>query len=69
MALKHSWKSITRADIHQALQLYESVLPEKVKDLDNFRLKDIPGVLAKRKEEGNSYLVKDEVEKLIEWKL
>lgn len=69
MDSERSWKSITKVDIQQALRSYQTVLPNRVRDLDDYRSNEIPRVLARRKEEKNPYLEKKEVEKLIEWKL
>lgn len=48
---------------------YDSQVPDKIKELEDLRLKTIPGVLAQRKKDGSAFLEKIEVNGLVEWKL
>jgi hypothetical protein len=47
---------------------YPAMVPEKLRDLDAQRYDTIPAAVAAQ-EEGEKHLTKDQVEKLVEWKL
>lgn len=55
--------------LNALLAEYPSVVPAKLADLEEQRLTIVPSALARRREEGKSCLVKDELIKLVEWKL
>lgn len=61
--------SISVADFDALLSQYDSVLPDKIRGLDEERMSGIPDALGKRKGDGDAFLVKDEVVRLVEWKL
>lgn len=60
-------KRITQSTFNDALSRYTAAVPEKLHDLDALRYSTIPTATAKRKDD--LHLTKDEVEKLVEWKL
>lgn len=60
---------ITYSDLKQHLLSYESHVPPKIQGLESFRLKEIPVTLMRRYLDGGAFLEKEEVTKLVEWKL
>ncbi|KAH7389502.1 hypothetical protein DE146DRAFT_758811 [Phaeosphaeria sp. MPI-PUGE-AT-0046c] len=60
-------KKITLSTFDDVLSRYAAAVPEKLHDLDALRYTTIPTAAAKRK--NDLHLIKDEVEKLVEWKL
>jgi hypothetical protein len=60
-------KSITISKFKDVLSRYTPAVPEKLHDLDVLRYDTIPATVAKRQD--HPHLTKDEVEKLVEWKL
>jgi len=60
---------IDRKTFNEILERYETLLPENLRDLTTFRAKELPGLVAERKKDGNSYITKPELVKLVEWKL
>lgn len=60
---------ISVADFDALLAQYDSVLPDKLRGLDEERMRTIPETLGKRRDAGDAYLTKDEVVRLVEWKL
>lgn len=72
MDSKYSRDSISREDFNRLLAQYPQVIPEKLKALDQKRLYDIPRALAARRDGKGKVapgLEKDELVKLVEWKL
>ncbi|TKA63242.1 hypothetical protein B0A49_08014 [Cryomyces minteri] len=51
------------------LELYDSYIPEKLQGLEEKRLKTIPAALERRRQDGDAFLEKEEVQDLVEWKL
>ena len=64
-----SISAISSHTINETLSRYAATVPNKLTDLDAQRYEHIPTALANRKKSGNPFLKKDEVEKLVEWKL
>jgi len=60
--------SITLDQFNEILARYENTVPEQLRDLDSHRYNIIPAALAKR-QAPKLHLTKDEVVKLVEWKL
>ena len=66
----HNLSTISIDTFDDVLSRYASSVPEKLQELDTLRYDIIPTKLAQRREEGeDGCLRKDEVEKLVEWKL
>ena len=68
------YKFISKQDFDTVLSQYPSIVPDKLHDLDQLRYEFIPATAAQRKaaqRDGGeiTYLRKEEVEKLVEWKL
>ncbi|KAG9190762.1 hypothetical protein G6011_08850 [Alternaria panax] len=61
-------KSITLDAFRDILSRYPAMVPEKLRDLDAQRYDVIPAAVAAI-EESEKHLTKDQVEKLVEWKL
>ncbi|KAF2872449.1 hypothetical protein BDV95DRAFT_593824 [Massariosphaeria phaeospora] len=61
--------AISLAAFKTILSPYPSTVSDKLKDLDTLRYDTIPASLAARKNSGDAFLQKDEVETLVEWKL
>jgi hypothetical protein len=59
---------ITLSAFNATLSRYPATVPEKLQELDTLRYDTIPVALAGRND-GDHWLKKDEVEKLVEWKL
>jgi hypothetical protein len=55
--------------IKEYVQAYPQYVPKQLEELDPVRYETMPDTLRKRKAEGESYLEKDEVLKLVKWKL
>ncbi|KAK5139375.1 hypothetical protein LTR04_003630 [Oleoguttula sp. CCFEE 6159] len=51
------------------LELYDGYIPEKLQSLEEKRLKTIPAALERRRQDGDAFLEKQEVQDLVEWKL
>lgn len=64
-----NYTSISKPTFNRTLARYSSTAPSKLLDLDTLRYETIPATLAKRTEEGEAFLKKEEVESLVEWKL
>jgi hypothetical protein len=64
-------QAIDEETLNDVLSRYDEHVPDKLKDLDEARYEEIPDALAERKAASSSqaYLSKDEVERLVEWKL
>lgn len=56
-------------EIESLLAEYPHIVASKLKDLDESRYDTIPKTVAERKAGGPPYLTKDEVVRLVEWKL
>ncbi|CAI6338660.1 unnamed protein product [Periconia digitata] len=68
------YTTVTKQSFETILLRYPLLVPEKLHDLDQLRYQSIPATAAKRKaaqheDAEEAYLNKDEVEKLVEWKL
>jgi hypothetical protein len=65
--------TISLETFEATLSRYSSLVPEKLKELDTLRYDTIPAAFAERiaAQSGDDQvsLTKDEVEKLVEWKL
>jgi exopolyphosphatase/pppGpp-phosphohydrolase len=61
-------KSITFDAFRDVLSRYPAMVPEKLRDLDAQRYDIIPAAVAAM-EESEKHLTKDQVEKIVEWKL
>lgn len=58
--------TISQKVFTEALLRYDSIVPERLQELDNLRYGDIPDKIAQQQA---PVLNKDQVEKLVEWKL
>lgn len=65
----YAFDGIDRTNFDKLLEQYADVVPEKLAELEEQRLSQIPSTLAHRKSDGNPYLTKDEVATLVDWKL
>ena len=61
--------TVSRVDFNDVLARYQDAVPTKLHDLDKLRFESIPEKVAQRKKEFDAFLVKEEVENLVEWKL
>jgi hypothetical protein len=70
MAKNLSFEAITAADFDACLDRYDEVVSDKLRELDEFRFVTIPAELKKRRNaKGGAWLAKEEVQKLVDWKL
>ena len=60
---------VTYSDLKTYLLSYESHVSPDVQGLELFRLNETPEALAQRKKNGKSFLEKEEVTNLVQWKL
>ncbi len=60
---------LTYSDLKTHLLSYESHVPPNIQGLESFRFKDTPETLAQRTYDDESFLEKEEVTSLVEWKL
>ncbi|KAL8727471.1 MAG: hypothetical protein Q9181_005702 [Wetmoreana brouardii] len=60
---------ISYTEFDQYLALSYTHIPKKIQDLDRLRYTDIPELIAKRKQDGEAFLERTEVQSLVEWKL
>lgn len=60
---------ISYHDFSTMLLSFAERAPKKMQGLEELRYNEIPKVLAQRKEDGEAFLEKTEVQSLIEWKL
>lgn len=69
--MKYSLTSekISYEDFQLYLRLYEQYLPPKIEGLEKLRLEEVPEVLEGRRESGDAFLEKTEVQALMGWKL
>ena len=63
------YTAISKAVFDDVLSRYVSTVPDNLRDLDAFRYGIIPSKVAQRATNGKLYLRKEEVVKLVEWKL
>ncbi|KAF4551684.1 Hypothetical protein D9617_12g035720 [Elsinoe fawcettii] len=64
------YDKISKATFDKLLKQYPSTIPDKLKELDQKRLHDIPEALEKRQNsKAGPHLTKDEVVTLVKWKL
>jgi hypothetical protein len=63
------YTTINLETFNSAFARYDEIVPYDLRDLDTARYKTIPNALAERKEKEDVYLKKDEVVKLVRWKL
>jgi hypothetical protein len=62
--------SISPADFDAVLARYESHVPEKLKELEELRFVIIPDTLKSKREKGSHcWLLKKELQQLMDWKL
>lgn len=64
-----SYTDISKEAFTETLSHYPSAVPDHLRELDAFRYDEVPATLAQRAETGEAYLKKEEVTKLVEWKL
>lgn len=58
------------ADIRASVEAYPQYIPPQLEELDPLRYEGLPSLLKQRRaSNGSAYLEKDEVVKLVEWKL
>ena len=70
MAKSLTFKKITPDDLTACLNRYDDVVPDTLRELDEYRFATIPAELKKRRDaKGGAWLAKEEVQKLVEWKL
>lgn len=64
-------KNIDKDAFQAILERYDALVPERLSDLETFRLKELPKILETRREnnKGSTWMEKDELVKLVEWKL
>jgi hypothetical protein len=67
MERRNAFSSITLKEFAATLSQYASIVPEKLRDLDEARYNTIPSRLSKEKD--NNSLSKSEVATLVDWKL
>lgn len=60
-------RTISLETFNDILSQYPASVPERLQELDTLRYDEIPVKVASRKDA--AFLTKDEVEKLVEWKL
>lgn len=61
--------SIDLSSFQAVLSRYGDIAPAKLADLDDARYRDIPARIAERAWDGGAYITKDELVKLVEWKV
>ena len=61
--------NISYSDFQGRLSFYQDHVPDKIQGLEELRLREIPEVIARRREDGSAFLEKTEVTGLVEWKL
>ena len=64
-----SYTEISKETFDEILSQYPSAVPDNLRELDAFRYDEIPATVAQRAETEKAYLKKEEVVKLVEWKL
>lgn len=60
---------ISYADFEKYLGHYKDHAPKKIQGLEELRYNEIPEIVAKRKQDGEAFLEKTEVQSLADWKL
>ena len=66
---QYAFDRISNDDFEQILARYPETVPSKLADLEEQRLSTIPATLKERNAKGNAYLTKNELAKLVDWKL
>jgi hypothetical protein len=66
---QYAFDRISNDDFGQILAQYPETVPSKLADLEEQRLSTIPATLKERNAKGNAYLTKNELAKLVDWKL
>lgn len=70
MATSLSFKKITPDEFATYLNRYDGTVPDSLRELDEYRFVTIPGLLKERRgKKGGAWLEREEVQKLVEWKL
>jgi hypothetical protein len=64
-------KTIDKQLFDTSLTRYGEHIPEKLRELEKFRMEELPSILKERgsKNRGETWMEKDELVKLVEWKL
>lgn len=70
MAASLSYEEITPDEFAAYLGRYEDIVPDNLRELDEYRFATIPDLLRERRgKKGGAWLEREEVQKLVEWKL
>lgn len=70
MAKSLSYSRITPDEFSTYLAQYEDLVSDTLHELDDYRFVTIPTLLKERRgDKGGAWLEKEEVQKLVEWKL
>lgn len=70
MANSLTFKKITPDEFATYLRRYSDLVPDNLRELDEYRFVTVPGLLKERRgEKGGAWLEREEVQKLVEWKL
>jgi hypothetical protein len=70
MAKLLNFNNIIPDEFAACLKRYDDLVPDTLRELDEFRFITVPAQLKKRRDaKGGVWLAKDEVQKLVEWKL
>jgi hypothetical protein len=67
--MSSKYSSITKEPFNTLLSRYATLVPPSLTELDTLRYEEIPNSLRKRTDTNDFYLSKNEVERLVEWKL
>ena len=65
----YCWDVIKSSDLKAAVERYPEHVPSGLEDLEKARLITLPRSLRERKNNGNSYLDRQQLLELVEWKL
>lgn len=63
------FKRIEFDNVIDCVDRYPTIVPGELKDLEGYRLSDVPSLLAARHADSDAHLSKAELVRLIEWKL
>ncbi|TLD35502.1 hypothetical protein E2P81_ATG01805 [Venturia nashicola] len=70
MAKSLSFMKIRPEEFATYLDRYNDIVPDNLRELDEYRFVTVPNLLQKRRgEKGGAWLEREEVQKLVEWKL
>jgi hypothetical protein len=61
--------SIDRETFDSYLSRYDQFVPAKLQQLERFRVVELPATLQDRKDTGRTWVEKEELVRLVEWKL